>query len=204
MYAFFKRLEDILISSAVLVCASPLMFAVALALRLGGVRPVIFKQTRSGKGGKPFQIYKFRSMTDARDAEGRLLPDEERVTRIGRFIRKTSLDELPQMINVLKGDMSIVGPRPLLPEYDSLYSPKHRRRLDVLPGITGYAAVMGRRQLFSKRFDLDVYYVDNASFLFDNMIILKTFWVVLTSKGSPEVLKEGEIDDLGFYKSLRK
>ncbi len=204
MYAFFKRLEDILISSAVLICASPLMFAVALALRLGGVRPIIFKQTRSGKGGKPFQIYKFRSMTDARDAEGRLLPDEERVTRIGRFIRKTSLDELPQMINVLKGDMSIVGPRPLLPEYDSLYSPKHRRRLDVLPGITGYAAVMGRRQLFSKRFDLDVYYVDNASFLFDNMIILKTFWVVLTSKGSPEVLKEGEIDDLGFYKSLRK
>ena len=204
MYAFFKRLEDILISSAVLICASPLMFAVALALRLGGVRPIIFKQTRSGKGGKPFQIYKFRSMTDARDAEGRLLPDEERVTRIGRFIRKTSLDELPQMINVLKGDMSIVGPRPLLPEYDSLYSPKHRRRLDVLPGITGYAAVMGRRQLFSKRFDLDVYYVDNASFLLDNMIILKTFWVVLTSKGSPEVLKEGEIDDLGFYKSLRK
>ena len=204
MYAFFKRLEDILISSAVLICASPLMFAVALALRLGGVRPIIFKQTRSGKGGKPFQIYKFRSMTDARDAEGRLLPDEERVTRIGRVIRKTSLDELPQMINVLKGDMSIVGPRPLLPEYDSLYSPKHRRRLDVLPGITGYAAVMGRRQLFSKRFDLDVYYVDNASFLFDNMIILKTFWVVLTSKGSPEVLKEGEIDDLGFYKSLRK
>ena len=204
MYAFFKRLEDILISSAVLICASPLMFAVALALRLGGVRPIIFKQTRSGKGGKPFQIYKFRSMTDARDAEGRLLPDEERVTRIGRFIRKTSLDGLPQMINVLKGDMSIVGPRPLLPEYDSLYSPKHRRRLDVLPGITGYAAVMGRRQLFSKRFDLDVYYVDNASFLFDNMIILKTFWVVLTSKGSPEVLKEGEIDDLGFYKSLRK
>ena len=204
MYAFFKRLEDILISSAVLICASPVMLAVALALRLGGVRPIIFKQTRSGKGGKPFQIYKFRSMTDARDAEGRLLPDEERVTRIGRFIRKTSLDELPQMINVLKGDMSIVGPRPLLPEYDSLYSPKHRRRLDVLPGITGYAAVMGRRQLFSKRFDLDVYYVDNASFLFDNMIILKTFWVVLTSKGSPEVLKEGEIDDLGFYKSLRK
>lgn len=206
MYAFFKRFEDILISIVVLLFAAPLMLFIAAAIRMSGISPVIFTQTRAGKNGKPFKIYKFCSMTNERDENGVLLPDEKRVTKLGRFIRKSSIDELPQMINVLKGEMSIVGPRPLFVEYNEMYSPKHRRRLDVLPGITGYTAVNGRcENMFSKRFDMDAYYVDHASFWFDNAIIFKTFWVVFFAKGSPDVIAENEsIDDLGFYKRLKK
>lgn len=205
MYIILKRTEDILMAIAVLIFALPIMLLTAISLRLSGISPVMFFQTRSGKGGKPFKIYKFRTMTDERDADGNILPDELRATKFGRIVRKLSLDELPQVLNVLKGDMSFVGPRPLFMEYNKMYSDKHRRRLDVLPGITGYTAVHGRSDIpFSRRFDMDVFYVDNASFLLDNKIIFMTFIAVFLSKGSPAVTDIDKIDDLGFIKRMKE
>ena len=135
-----------------------------------------FTQTRTGKGAKLFQIIKFKTMTDERDTDGKLLPDEVRMTPMGRFVRSTSLDELPQLINVLKGDMSLVGPRPLLEKYIPLYSPEQFRRHEVQPGITGWAQVNGRNNIrWAKKFELDVWYVDNHSFLLD----IKIFWMTL-------------------------
>lgn len=203
MYHFFKRIEDIFISLAILVAALPVMIFIMLALKLSGIK-LIFSQTRAGLNGKPFKIYKFKTMTDAKDESGNLLADEFRITKIGTFLRKTSLDELPQMLNVLIGDMSIVGPRPLLMEYNDLYSAKHRKRLAVTPGITGYAVVNGRSNIkFSQRFDYDAYYADNASFMLDNLIIIKTILLVFSLSGSPSVPSDS-IDDLGFFEKIRK
>lgn len=204
-YLFFKRAEDILLSLFFLIALSPLFLATALALRFSGISPVIFKQVRAGKDGKPFVIYKFISMTNERDADGELLPDNERLTRIGRFIRKTSIDELPQFVNVLKGDMSIVGPRPLLMEYNGLYSPKHAVRLTVTPGITGLAAVSGRSFLtFGQRLDLDAEYVKKRSFWFDQKMILLTALNVVMSKDSPSEVPDNEdIDDVGITRGLK-
>ena len=201
IYPIVKRTEDIAMSLFFLTFLFPLMFALAIALRLSGISPVIFKQIRAGKDGKPFVIYKFISMTNERDSEGNLLPDNQRLTRIGRFIRKTSIDELPQFLNVLKGEMSVVGPRPLLMEYNERYSKEHALRLTVKPGIVGLAGVSGRSSLkWSQRLAADVEYVKSKSFWLDNKIIVMAAVNVLMSKNSPsEVPADEDVDDIGLY-----
>ena len=160
-----------------------------------------FYQKRTGKDGRIFKVMKFKSMTDERDAEGKLLPDAQRLTPIGRFIRKTSIDELPQLINVLKGDMALVGPRPLLPEYTPLYDETQRRRLEVRPGITGWAQVHGRNGLkLSKRFEMDVYYVDHLSLWMDIKILWLTFYGLFATKVEVDRGALEGVDDLGFDK----
>ncbi len=179
-----KRVLDILGSLIGLILFSPFMGGVALLLRLTMGPPVLFRQQRPGLHGKPFTLYKFRTMTDARDAQGNLLPDEQRLTRLGRFLRSTSLDELPELWNVLKGDMSLVGPRPLLMEYLPLYTPEQFRRHEVRPGITGWAQIHGRNALsWEERFALDVWYVDHVSLGLDLKILALTLWKVLTREG---------------------
>lgn len=180
----FKRLFDILVATTLLLLTLPLMLATALAVRLALGAPVLLRQTRPGKGGIPFIFFKFRTMTEERDGAGRLLPDERRLTPFGRWLRATSLDELPQLVNVLKGDMSLVGPRPLLMEYISLYSPQQARRHEVRPGITGWAQVNGRNALsWEERFRLDVWYVDHRSLLLDLRILLLTVLRVFQARG---------------------
>lgn len=170
-----KRIFDILVAVSILLLALPLIVATALAVRVVLGAPVLLRQTRPGKCGIPFLFYKFRTMTEERDIEGVLLPDERRLTSFGRWLRASSLDELPQLINVLKGDMSLVGPRPLLMEYLPFYSPQQARRHEVRPGITGWAQVNGRNALeWDERFRLDVWYVDHRSFLLDLRILLLT------------------------------
>lgn len=178
-----KRVFDVAASSAGLILTSPLIVggAILIAKNLG--TPVIFKQTRPGKDEKPFDIYKFRSMSNEVDENGELLPDHMRMTKTGEFIRKTSIDELPQLINVLKGDLSIVGPRPLLMEYLPLYSDEQRKRHQVKPGITGWAQVNGRNAIsWEDKFKLDVWYVENQSFALDMYIIYLTVKNVLQRK----------------------
>lgn len=170
-----KRLFDLLVSLIVLIILLIPMFIVALVVRLKMGLPIIFKQKRPGLYGKPFYIYKFRTMTNETDSEGNLLPNEERITATGKIMRKLSLDELPQLFNVLKGDISLVGPRPLLMEYLPLYNKEQARRHDVRPGITGWAQVNGRNNIsWEERFKLDVWYVDNQSFLLDIKILYLT------------------------------
>jgi len=179
-----KRAFDIIFGGLALLLLSPLLIGVAIAVRwqMGG--PVLFTQTRPGLKGKPFQIYKFRSMTNARDASGALLPDGVRLTPFGKLLRRLSIDELPQLINVLKGEMSIVGPRPLLPEYMPYYTAEQHRRHDVKPGLTGWAVVNGRNSAtWEEKFARDVYYADNVSLAFDIKIIFMTVWVLLSGKG---------------------
>ena len=180
----FKRLFDILVAATLLLLTLPLMLATALAVRLALGAPVLLRQTRPGKGGIPFLFFKFRTMTEERDGAGRLLPDERRLTPFGRWLRATSFDELPQLVNVLKGDMSLVGPRPLLMEYIFLYSPQQARRHEVRPGITGWAQVNGRNALsWEERFRLDVWYVDHRSLLLDLRILLLTVLRVFQARG---------------------
>jgi len=175
-----KRLFDLALTLPGLVVLSPLLAFIALMVRAKLGSPVLFRQVRPGMGGRPFTIYKFRTMTDARGSDGKLLPNEERLPRFGRILRSTSLDELPELFNVLKGDMSIVGPRPLLMDYLPLYTPEQARRHDVRGGITGLAQVEGRNDLeFTDRFRLDVYYVDNMSLSLDIRIIIRTLAKVL-------------------------
>ena len=160
-----------------------------------------FYQKRAGINGKIFKVMKFKSMTDERGADGKLLPDAQRLTPIGRFIRKTSIDELPQLFNVLKGDMALVGPRPLLPEYTPLYDDTQRRRLEVRPGITGWAQVHGRNGLkLSKRFEMDVYYVDHVSLWIDIKILWLTFYGLFATKVEVDRGALEGVDDLGFDK----
>ena len=170
-----KRLADILISVMLLVLLAPVFLAVAMAIRLAGPGLVIFRQRRPGLHGKPFTVLKFRTMTDARDAEGRLLPDAQRLTRLGRFLRSSSLDELPQLWNVLKGEMSLIGPRPLLIRYLPYYSQRERKRFDMRPGMTGLAQVRGRNNLsWDERLALDTEYVERYSLALDLEILLLT------------------------------
>lgn len=179
-----KRLFDIVISALLLVFLSPLFLVLVLSVRLSLGSPVLFKQIRPGLHGKPFTMYKFRTMTDEMDEHGRLLPDEQRLTKLGRFLRSTSLDELPELINVLKGDMSLVGPRPLLMDYLPLYTPEQARRHEVRPGITGWAQVNGRNEIsWEEKFEYDVWYVDNRSFLLDIKILWMTLIAVLRREG---------------------
>ncbi len=179
-----KRAFDLVVALAALaVLALPLLLvALLVAVFLG--RPVLFRQQRPGLGGKPFWLYKFRTMTDACDAQGRLLPDEQRLTRLGRFLRRTSIDELPELINVIKGEMSLVGPRPLLMSYLDRYTPEQARRHEVRPGITGWAQVNGRNAIsWEEKFELDVWYVDHASLSLDLKILAMTVWKTLRREG---------------------
>lgn len=179
-----KRLIDIVASVFGLLILSPVLLvaAVLVSSKLG--RPVLFTQARPGLGGRIFRLYKFRTMTDERDADGALLPDGDRLTPFGRFLRATSLDELPELWNVVKGDMSLVGPRPLLVEYLERYTPEQARRHEVRPGITGLAQVSGRNELsWEERFELDVRYVDNRTLWLDAKILAMTFWKVIRREG---------------------
>ena len=183
MYPVIKRFFDILLALGLMVILFPLLFLTALSLWIQNSGSPWFTQTRSGIKGKLFTIYKFKTMRDTRDGQGELLPDFERITPLGLWVRKLSLDELPQLINVLSGQMSFVGPRPLLPEYLPLYSPEQNRRHEVKPGISGWAQVNGRNAIsWEEKFKLDVYYVDNQSLLLDLKIIVLTCKKVLMSK----------------------
>ncbi|MBO0387398.1 sugar transferase [Staphylococcus simulans] len=178
-----KRAIDLAIGSSVFLVSAPILVGASVAIAKSMGRPVLFKQQRPGLNGEPFYIYKFRTMTDARDDQGELLPDEQRMTKVGSFIRKTSIDELPQLINVIKGDLSLVGPRPLLMEYLPLYSQEQKKRHLVKPGITGWAQVNGRNAIsWEAKFKLDVLYVENQSFKLDMYILYKTFINVLNRK----------------------
>ncbi len=179
-----KRLFDIIIASFGSLIALPVLIVVIVLIILMKGPPIFFRQTRPGLHGKPFQLIKFSTMTDARDKKGRLLPDEIRLTYFGRFLRASSLDELPELWNVLKGDMSLVGPRPLLMEYLPLYSPDQARRHEVRPGITGWAQVNGRNAIsWGKKFEMDVWYVDNQDLFLDIKIVALTFFKILKSEG---------------------
>jgi len=185
-----KRIFDLVLTIPGLLVISPALIMIALLVRSRLGRPVFFKQTRPGLHGKPFAIYKFRTMTDARDADGKLLPDAERLTRLGRFLRAASLDELPELFNILKGDMSIVGPRPLLMQYLARYTPEQARRHEAKPGLTGWAQVNGRNALsWEDKFALDVWYVDNWSLKLDLKIIGMTILSVLRRE---EISQEGQ------------
>ena len=185
MYAnFFKRLFDFILALLAVIVLSPILLIVAVLVRTKLGSPVIFKQERPGLHGKVFTLYKFRTMTDAKYENGDFLPDEVRLTKFGKLLRSTSLDELPELFNIVKGDMAIVGPRPLLVRYLPLYNEHQRHRHDVRPGFTGYAQVNGRNSIsWEEKFDLDVYYTQNVSLLLDIKIIFKTIKVVLVREG---------------------
>ena len=186
-----KRLFDIAASGAGVVAISPVLIGAALGVRCKLGSPVLFTQTRPGLGGEPFRIYKFRTMTDERGPDGELLPDEARLTKFGQFLRSSSIDELPELFNVLKGDMSLVGPRPLLMRYLPLYNEEQARRHEVRPGITGWAQVNGRNDItWDEKFELDVWYVDNQSLLLDAKILMKTILKVISRDG---ISREGHV-----------
>lgn len=181
---YIKRPQDFLCASAALIVLSPVMAVTALLVRVKLGSPVIFRQERPGEDGKPFMLYKFRSMTDERDENGELLPDEDRLPPFGQKLRATSLDELPELVNIWKGDMSVVGPRPLLMRYLPRYNAHQYRRNEVRPGFTGLAQVHGRNAItWEEKFDWDVEYVDNVSFLGDWKIIFQTVKTVLSHEG---------------------
>lgn len=181
---YIKHLLDFILSLCAIIVLSPVLLIVALLVRTKLGSPVIFKQERPGKDEKIFTLYKFRTMTDEKDKEGNLLPDDIRLTKFGKTLRSTSLDELPELFNILKGNMSIVGPRPLLVRYLPLYNEHQKHRHDVRPGFTGYAQVNGRNSItWEDKFDKDVEYIDKCSFLLDVKIILKTIKVVFVQKG---------------------
>jgi len=182
--AHLKRVFDVVVSATALVVLAPVMGLIALAVWRTMGRPVLFRHVRPGLHGKPFVMYKFRTMRDLRDAEGNLLPDEARLTPFGRWLRTTSLDELPELVNVLRGEMSLVGPRPLLMEYLERYTPEQARRHEVKPGITGWAQIHGRNNLsWEERLRLDVWYVDHWSLWLDLKILWRTLWMVLRREG---------------------
>lgn len=178
-----KRTLDITVSFAALIVSAPVILGTAIVINRKIGKPIFFKQMRPGKDEKPFEILKFRTMTEKRDINGELLPDKDRMTKTGDFIRKTSIDELPQLINVLKGDLSLVGPRPLLMGYLPLYTEEQRKRHLVKPGITGWAQVNGRNAIsWEEKFKLDVWYVENQSFKLDMFILYKTVMNVIKRK----------------------
>ena len=179
-----KRLFDCVVAGGALVVLSPILLAVALLVRVKLGSPVLFRQQRPGLHGQPFMMMKFRTMGDAFDCDGQPLPDAERLTRFGRWLRTSSLDELPELINILRGDMSLVGPRPLLMRYLPLYSPEQARRHEVQPGLTGWAQINGRNALsWDEKFALDLWYVENRSFLLDVRILWLTALKVVKREG---------------------
>lgn len=201
---FTKRLLDLILTIAGLIVLSPIYTVLALVVYINHKRPIVFRQERPGYKGRPFWIYKFRTMNYQLDEDGNPLPDAERITRLGRFMRSASLDELPELINVLRGEMSWVGPRPLLMQYLERYTPEQSRRHDVLPGITGWAQVNGRNALtWEDKFRLDVWYVDNWSIWLDIKILTMTVWKVIAREGisqpgfatSEEFMGSSSMDD---------
>lgn len=179
-----KRIFDIIVTSIGLVIISPILLLVSLLVWWKHGKPILFTQKRPGYKEKPFFIYKFRTMTNRKDENGNLLPDEERITQLGHFLRSTSLDELPELFNVIRGEMSLVGPRPLLMQYLDCYTPQQKRRHHVLPGITGWAQIHGRNTLtWEDKFNYDLWYVDNWSFWLDIRILWVTFWKVIKREG---------------------
>lgn len=185
---FFKRFLDFWISLIVLICISPLLLVVTLWLHFANKGAgAFFYQERPGKNAKIFKVVKFKTMTDERDADGNLLPDEQRLTKVGKFVRSTSIDELPQLINVFKGDMALIGPRPLLPQYLPLYSPEQMRRHEVRPGISGWAQCHGRNAIsWAERFKLDIWYVDHCTLWTD----IKVIWITII-----KVIKRADINN---------
>ncbi len=185
MYAkYIKRLFDLVLAIAALILISPVLGMLTLLIRIKVGSPIFFRQQRPGLNAKPFTCYKFRTMTNLPDRNGNLLPDSARLTGFGRFLRSTSLDELPELFNVLKGDMSLVGPRPLLMQYLERYTAEQKRRHEVRPGITGWAQVNGRNTLaWEEKFKLDVWYVDHQSFWLDFKIVALTIWKILMREG---------------------
>lgn len=188
---FFKRLIDFILVLCVLLVICPILLIITVWLHFANKGAgAFFTQDRPGKDGKIFKVIKYKTMTDERDAEGNLLPDADRLTKVGRFVRSTSIDELPQLINVLKGDMALIGPRPLLPQYLPLYSPEQARRHEVRPGITGWAQINGRNAIsWTKKFEYDVWYVDHCSFLLDLKIVFLTIKKVFIREG---ISQEGQ------------
>lgn len=198
---FFKRFFDFWISLIALICISPILLIITIWLHFANKGAgAFFFQDRLGKDGKIFRVIKFKTMTDERDADGNLLPDAERLTKVGRFVRSTSVDELPQLINILKGDMSLIGPRPLLDQYLWVMGDFQKRRMEVRPGISGWAQVHGRNHLkLSKKFEYDVWYVDHCSLWLD----IKIVWMTIQSVLNRSDIGEGnadmkDIDDLGY------
>jgi len=182
--AYVKRFLDLILTIPAFVLLSPVLIVTALLVRCKLGKPVLFTQQRPGLGGRPFKIFKFRTMTDEGDANGQLLSDKQRLTRFGAFLRKTSMDELPELINVLKGDMSLVGPRPLLMQYLERYTLEQARRHDVKPGITGWAQVNGRNAIsWEEKFKLDVWHVAHWSLWLDIKIIILTIWKIIKREG---------------------
>ena len=197
-----KRALDLALTIPALVALSPLIGLIASTVRLKLGSPVLFRQMRPGLHGEPFDILKFRTMTDARNAQGDLLPDAERLPRLGRYLRSTSLDELPELVNVLRCDMSLVGPRPLLMQYLDRYTTEQARRHEVKPGISGWAQVNGRNALsWEEKFGLDVWYVENLSFWLDIKIIGLTLWRILTREG---ISQAGQATMEEFWGSARR
>jgi sugar transferase EpsL len=179
-----KRIFDLVIATLGLILLSPIILLTAVFVRIFLGTPILFRQTRPGYKAKPFTVYKFRTMTDARDAQGNPLPDELRLTRFGQFLRASSIDELPELFSILRGEMSFIGPRPLLMEYLPLYSAEQMRRHDVYPGLTGWAQVNGRNAVdWQTRFALDVWYVDHWSFWLDIKIVFMSLWKVIKREG---------------------
>jgi sugar transferase EpsL len=179
-----KRILDLIIAFLGLIILSPIIILTAILVRIFLGKPILFRQTRPGYKGKPFTIYKFHTMSEGRDAQGNLLPDDMRLTRLGKFLRASSLDELPELFNILRGDMSFIGPRPLLMEYLPLYSSEQMRRHDVYPGMTGWAQVNGRNAItWQDKFKLDVWYVDHWGFRLDIKIIFMSLWKVIRREG---------------------
>ena len=204
---FFKRVFDFLIALVALLLIGWFLIIVAIWLHFANKRAgAFFTQDRPGKDGKIFRVIKFKTMTDERDAEGNLLPDAQRLTKVGRFVRSTSVDELPQLINILKGDMALIGPRPLTTEYLWVFNDFQKRRMEVRPGISGWAQVHGRNHLkLSKKFEYDVWYVDHCSLLLD----LKIIWMTVLNVLKREDIGEGagdmpSIDDLGFAERIEE
>lgn len=188
---YIKRFLDIVISLTALILLSPVILILVILVRIKLGSPVIFKQERPGKDEKIFELYKFRSMSDKRDENGKLLSDSERLTKFGQILRATSLDELPELVNILKGDMSLVGPRPLLVDYLELYNEKQKHRHDVRPGLTGLAQVNGRNNTtWKKRFEDDLEYIENITFINDLKIFFKTFVKVFKREG---ITQEGNV-----------
>lgn len=198
---YIKRIIDVVISFLMLVVLSPIILIVAIAIKIDSKGPIFFLQERTGKGGKNFKIFKFRTMIVETEKNGELLKHDERTTKVGDFIRKTSLDEIPQLINVLKGEMSIIGPRPWIPEYYMYFNSEQKHRVDVLPGITGLAQARGRNGIdIFQKIAYDVEYTKNVTFKMDVRIILETIKTVITKDGV-EIKQEGIQDEINLLKA---
>ena len=202
---YLKSIMDIFFGFIIFILLLPILLLLSIFVFFSMGSPIFFKQERIGKNNKPFIMYKFRTMREPKEGENRLLSDADRVTKVGAFLRKTSLDELPEIINVIKGEMSLVGPRPLLDLHLELFNDQQLKRHDVKPGMTGLAQVMGRQSLsFTQRTDLDVKYVENLSLWLDIKIIIKTILVVLGADGIKTGQKFEEVDDVGLKDLIEK